>query len=133
MSKRNPERTDDDFVFLPAYHNRKTAIRIFSIGSLITFLTFLAGRPITKQDHTVHSLRHIAICMRLIKSEGRVNIFNLTTTAGTGVEQIERLLCPQIIFASTLLQKYQTFVHPWVSYQYSRRDHQRKDAWRGWR
>ena len=40
--------------------------------------------------HTIYSLRHTAICMRIILSEGQVNIFNLAKNAGTSVDQIER-------------------------------------------
>src|ERR1019366_9486879 len=46
--------------------------------------------PLTNQDHTIYSLRHTAICMRIILSEGQVNIFNLAKNAGTSVDQIER-------------------------------------------
>jgi hypothetical protein len=38
----------------------------------------------------LYSLRHTAICMRIILSEGQVNIFNLAKNAGTSVDQIER-------------------------------------------
>jgi hypothetical protein len=38
----------------------------------------------------IYSLRHTAICMRIILSQGKVNIFNLAKNAGTSVEQIER-------------------------------------------
>ena len=34
-------------------------------------------------------MRHTAICMRIILSHGKVNIFNLAKNAGTSVEQIE--------------------------------------------
>ncbi len=43
------------------------------------------------RNHTVYSLRHCAICMRIILSHGQVNVFNLAKNAGTSVEQIERL------------------------------------------
>ena len=44
----------------------------------------------TGKAHTLYSLRHTAICMRIINSEGRVNIFNLAKNSGTSVDQIER-------------------------------------------
>ena len=46
--------------------------------------------PYTNQNHTVYSLRHCAICMRIIMSHGQGNAFNLAKNAGTSVEQIER-------------------------------------------
>ena len=41
-------------------------------------------------ERSVYCLRHTAICMRIILSYGKVNIFNLAKNAGTSVEQIER-------------------------------------------
>jgi hypothetical protein len=46
--------------------------------------------PISGMKHTIYSLRHTAICMRIILSEGQVNIFNLAENAGTSVDQVER-------------------------------------------
>ena len=45
-------------------------------------------------QRTIYSLRHTAICMRIILSHGKVNIFNLAKNAGTSVEQIERFYAP---------------------------------------
>ena len=47
--------------------------------------------PYTNQNHTVYSLQHTAICMRIIMRHGQGNVFNLAKNAGTSVEQIERL------------------------------------------
>ena len=46
--------------------------------------------PVLRTERTIYSLRHTAICMRIILSHGKVNIFNLAKNAGTSVEQIER-------------------------------------------
>lgn len=40
-------------------------------------------------ERSVYSLHHTTICMRIILSHGKVNIFNLAKSAGTSVEQIE--------------------------------------------
>ena len=45
---------------------------------------------VLQTERTIYSLRHTAICMRIILSQGRVNIFNLAKNAGTSVDQIER-------------------------------------------
>lgn len=42
--------------------------------------------PTTNTVRTVYCLRHTAICMRIILSYGKVNIFNLAKNAGTSVE-----------------------------------------------
>ena len=49
-------------------------------------------------ERTVYSLRHTAICMRIILSEGQVNIFNLAKNAGTSVDQIERFYARNLPF-----------------------------------
>jgi len=42
----------------------------------------------TGKAHTLYSLRHTAICMRIINSHGKVNIFNLAKNAGTSVASL---------------------------------------------
>ena len=44
----------------------------------------------TSKKHELYSLRHTAICMRLVNSHGQVNIYTLAKNAGTSVDQIER-------------------------------------------
>ena len=39
---------------------------------------------------TPYALRHYSLQTRLLKSKGKVNIFNLAKNAGTSVEQLER-------------------------------------------
>ena len=39
---------------------------------------------------TPYALRHYSLQTRLVKSKGKVNIFNLAKNAGTSVEQLER-------------------------------------------
>ena len=46
--------------------------------------------PYTNQNHTVYSLQHTAICMRIIMRHGQGNVFNLAKNAGTSVEQMGR-------------------------------------------
>jgi len=47
-------------------------------------------------ERSVYPLRHTAICVRIILSHDKVNIFNLAKNKGTSVEQIERFLCAQL-------------------------------------
>ena len=65
--------------------------------------------PFTGTDHTLYSLRHTAICMRLILSEGRVNIFNLAKNAGTSVEQIERFYARHLPLSGEMARNLQSF------------------------
>jgi hypothetical protein len=91
IKQRYPNATPEDYIFYPQYTNRTTAStmlqRLFAEvlrqGGLETDMQ-------TGKKHTLYSLRHTAICMRIINSEGKVNIFNLAKNAGTSVDQIER-------------------------------------------
>ena len=64
-------------MFLPKYQNRTTAKRIFE--RQFNYLLEREGlKDITgKRQHSVYSLRHTAITMRLLESEGEVNLLNL--------------------------------------------------------
>jgi hypothetical protein len=45
----------------------------------------------------------------LIKSEGKINIFNLAKTAGTSVEQIERFYARNLPLSAEMARNLQTF------------------------
>ena len=88
---RSPNATKDGFLFLPSYPNRSHAKRIIQRQfNVLLDRIGLKHDQATNSVHSVYSLRHTAICLRLVKSKGRVNIFNLAKTAGTSVDQIER-------------------------------------------
>ncbi len=59
--------------------------------------------------HTVYSLRHTAICMRLVLSHGKVNIYNLAKNAGTSVDQIERFYAKNLPLSAELARNLQSF------------------------
>ena len=61
----------------------------------------------TGMRHSIYSLRHTAICMRIILSEGKVNIFNLAKNAGTSVEQIERFYARNLPLSAELARNLQ--------------------------
>jgi len=88
---RHEAHTKEDYLFLPAYKVRSNAKRIVQrqFNALLERCDLKHDR-FTNMDRTVYSLRHTAICMRIILSEGQVNIFNLAKDAGTSVDQIER-------------------------------------------
>jgi hypothetical protein len=88
---RSPERTPEDHIFLPEYGNRTTASKVIQrqFHELMKQADIETDKQ-TGKKHTLYSLRHTAICMRIINSHGKVNIFNLAKNAGTSVDQIER-------------------------------------------
>src|SRR5262245_55496852 len=74
IRQRYPDAKPDDSVFLPQYQNRQTAAKI--VQRQFRALLARAGLeldPKTGRAHTIYSLRHTAICMRIILSHGKVN------------------------------------------------------------
>ena len=65
--------------------------------------------PVTGKNHTIFSLRHTAICMRMILSQGQVNIFNLAKNAGTSVNQIERFYARNLPLSKEIAINLQSF------------------------
>ena len=63
----------------------------------------------TGQKHSLYSVRHTAICMRIILSEGQVNIFSLVKNAGTSVDQIERFYARNLPLSGELTKNLQIF------------------------
>jgi multidrug resistance efflux pump len=63
----------------------------------------------TNTVRTVYSLRHTAICMRIILSKGQVNIFNLAKNAGTSVDQIERFYARNLPLSKEMTINLQSF------------------------
>jgi hypothetical protein len=108
--KRNPHARDEDYVFLPRYQNRITASKIVQrqFKELLTRAK-VEDDPISGMKHTIYSLRHTAICMRIILSEGQVNIFNLAKNAGTSVDQIERFYARNLPLSKEMAINLQSF------------------------
>jgi hypothetical protein len=110
IKARNPDAKPDDFLFLPSYDNRQTASKVMQRQ----FHALLARAGVerdmfTGQKHTMYSLRHTAICMRIITSEGKINIFNLAKNAGTSVDQIERFYAKDLPLSAELAKNLHTF------------------------
>lgn len=110
---RYPDAQGEDYIFLPNYLNRETASRVIS-RQFNTLLdeTGLKHDPITNTERSVYCLRHTAICMRLILSHGKVNIFNLAKNAGTSVEQIERFYAKHLPLSKEMAKNLQSFGEP---------------------
>ena len=110
LKRRYPKAGGDDYIFLPDYTNRATATRIFQRQfNLLLDRTSLKHDPMTNSDRSVYSLRHTAICMRIILSHGQVNIFNLAKNAGTSVNQIERFYARHLPLSREMAKNLQSF------------------------
>ena len=107
---RHQELGKEDYIFLPDYKNRITAGKI--IQRQFKELMGQSGLEVdsaTGMKHSIYSLRHTAICMRLVLSEGKVNIFNLAKNAGTSVEQIERFYARNLPMSAEMARNLQSF------------------------
>ena len=108
--KRYPEAGGENYIFLPHYENRATAARVFARQfNVLLDETGLKKDPATNTVRTVYCLRHTAICMRIILSHGKVNIFNLAKNAGTSVEQIERFYAKHLPLSREMAKNLQSF------------------------
>jgi hypothetical protein len=110
IKRRYPDAKGEDYLFLPSYPNRATASRLVQrqFNDALERAN-IKHDPFTGTDHTVYSLRHTAICMRIILSEGQVNIFNLAKNAGTSVEQIERFYARNLPLSKEMAKNLQSF------------------------
>jgi hypothetical protein len=106
---RNPDAKPEDYIFLPSYPNRQTAAKIMQrqFKELLKRAD-IQDDPVSGQ-YTLYSLRHTAICMRLVLSEGQVNIYNLAKNAGTSVDQIERFYARNLPQSAAMARNLQTF------------------------
>lgn len=110
ICKRNPEYKPDDFLFFPEYTNRSSAKRIAQrqFNALLE-RSGLKADVRNKGKHSLYSLRHTAICMRLVISKGKVNIYTLAKNAGTSVSQIERFYAKALPISIDLVRNLQSF------------------------
>ena len=110
IQKRNPGATGEDYLFLPGYKNRATAARIIQrqFNHLLA-VTGLKHDATTDAERSIYSLRHTAICMRLVLSHGQVNIYSLAKNAGTSVNQIERFYAKRLPISKELMENLQSF------------------------
>ena len=110
IKQRNPNADREDYIFLPEYLNRTTAAKIIQrqFGELMDRSGLKVDKS-TGKTHTLYSLRHTAICMRIINSEGQVNIFNLAKNAGTSVDQIERFYARFLPLSKEMARNLQSF------------------------
>ncbi len=108
--QRYPWAQGEDYVFLPQYPNRTTAGQIIQreFRALLA-RTGLQRDVHTGKPHTIYSLRHTAICKRLVDSGGKVNIFTLAKNAGTSVDQIERFYARHLPLSKELWANLQSF------------------------
>ena len=110
IRQRHEGYEPDDYIFFPQYKNRMTASKV--VQRQFHTLMERAGVEVdqaTGRKLTMYSLRHTAICMRIILSHGKVNIFNLAKNAGTSVDQIERFYARFLPLSKEMALNLQSF------------------------
>jgi hypothetical protein len=110
ICQRYPDAKPNDHIFYPDRQNRETVAR--NVQKQFRAILDEAGikdDPSAGIKYTIYSLRHTAICMRLILSHGEVNIYNLAKNAGTSVEQIERFYARQLPLSREMAINLQKF------------------------
>lgn len=103
------DAAETDFVFMPEYPNRTTAVNTYRR----IFNHFLEEAKLkTDKDgnpRSPYSLRHYALQVRLRKSAGKVNIYWLAENAGTSVEQLERFYLKRMEPTDERVRNIQSF------------------------
>jgi len=98
-----------DYVFMPEYTNRTTATNTYRR----IFNHFLQETGLKKDkdgnDRSPYSLRHYALQTRLVKSDGKVNIYWLAENAGTSVDQLERFYLKNLAPSAAKVRNIQSF------------------------
>ena len=102
---KEPDR--DDFVWMPEYPNRTTAINT----ARRLFNHILEEADLVDEDRKLspYSLRHYAIQARLRGSKGKVNPYSLAKNAGTSVDQLERFYLKNMAPTKELIENLQTY------------------------
>ena len=109
LVRLNPEFQPQDYLFFSNYPNRNTAIR--NINRQFNYILERAKLKETPSGElrSPYALRHYSLQTRLIKSKGKVNIFNLAKNAGTSVEQLEGFYLKNLELSDELVENLQTF------------------------
>lgn len=107
---RYPNAKPSDYLFFPSYENRNTVRDIVHRQfGLVLQKAGVANDPVAKLKYSVYSLRHTAICMRIILGGGNVDIYTLAKNAGTSVEQIERFYAKHLPISAELARNLHHF------------------------
>lgn len=110
ICRRYPKREPSDYLFMPTYKNRSTASAILGrqFSEVVRHAKIVNDRY-ANQKHSLYSLRHTAICLRLVLSEGKVNILLLAKNCGTSVETISRFYAKHLPPSASAAKNIQSF------------------------
>jgi len=110
LQRNAPHTKPADYLFLPSYTNRTTARTI--IMRQFAYLLKQAGLerdPYTNLTHSMYSLRHTALCMRMVLSDGTVNMEVLARNAGTSQDMLTQFYLKYLPMTRELARNLQSF------------------------
>ena len=109
QKESHPNSKPTDYLFMPEYPNRTTATNTYRR----IFNHFLEEAGLKKDkdgnDRSPYSLRHYALQTRLVKSDGKVNIYWLAENAGTSVDQLECFYLKNLAPSAAKVRNIQSF------------------------
>jgi hypothetical protein len=110
LTRNKPLIKPTDNLFLPKYQNRTTArsIIIRQFAYLLKEIG-LEKDPFTGLKHSMYSLRHTALCMRMILSDGTVNMEVLARNAGTSQDMLSQFYLKYLPITRELARNLQNF------------------------
>ena len=109
QKESHPNAKPTDYLFMPEYPNRTTATNTYR--RIFNYCLEEAGLKKDKDgnDRSPYSLRHYALQTRLVKSDGKVNIYWLAENAGTSVDQLERFYLKNLAPSAAKVRNIQSF------------------------
>ena len=110
IGKKTPNQ--DDYVFLPEYKNRHTAHRITS--RQLNYVLERAGLKHDKETgkvHSLYSLRHLSLAMRVLNSSGTADLLMLAQNAGTSIKMLESFYLNNLPRPEDEVRRLQTIKH----------------------
>ena len=69
----------------------------------------LESDPFTNMTHSMYSLRHTALCMRMVLSDGTVNMEVLARNAGTSQDMLTQFYLKYLPMTRELARNLQSF------------------------
>lgn len=103
----------DDYVFFPEHQNRHYATKIgmYQFRKLLSFAGLQNDRE-TGRRHSLYSVRHTSLAMRLLLSEGRTNLLILAQNAGTSIEMLQKFYLNNLPRTQQVVRNLQAFGAP---------------------
>jgi hypothetical protein len=100
----------EDYVFFPEHQNRHYATKVgmYQFRKLLE-IAGLQTDAETGRRHSLYSVRHTSLAMRVLLSEGRTNLLVLAQNAGTSIEMLSKFYLNNLPRTSDVVRNLQSF------------------------